>query len=84
MEKVSVFINLAEKAFSAASTQFNNQESVQKAEAEKNELVAQLHKDSCIKVPFVGDFNSGKSSLINAMLGIDLLPTNILPETAVS
>ena len=84
MGKVSVFINLAEKAFSAASTQFNNQESVQKAEAEKNELVAQLHKDSCIKVPFVGDFNSGKSSLINAMLGIDLLPTNILPETAVS
>lgn len=84
MEKVSVFINLAEKAFSAASTQFNNQESVQKAESEKNELVTQLHKDSFIKVPFVGDFNSGKSSLINAMLGIDLLPTNILPETAVS
>lgn len=84
MEKVSLFINIAEKAFSVASSKFNNQESVQKAEAEKNELVAQLHKDSCIKVPFVGDFNSGKSSLINAMIGIDLLPTNILPETAVS
>ena len=84
MEKVIQFINIAQTAFSAASSKFSNQESVQKAENDKNELVAQLNKDSFIKVPFVGDFNSGKSSLINAMLGIDLLPTNILPETAVS
>lgn len=84
MEKVIQFINIAQTAFSVASSKFSNQESVQKAENDKNELVAQLNKDSFIKVPFVGDFNSGKSSLINAMLGIDLLPTNILPETAVS
>ena len=84
MEKVIQFINIAQTAFSVASSKFSNQESVQKAENDKNELVAQLNKDSFIKVPFVGDFNYGKSSLINAMLGIDLLPTNILPETAVS
>lgn len=47
-------------------------------------MVNSLEKDSFIKVPFVGDFNAGKSSLINCMLGIDILPTNILPETAVS
>lgn len=37
-----------------------------------------------LKSLFVGDFNAGKSSLINSLLGTDLLPTNILPETAVS
>ncbi len=84
MEKISHFIDIVEKAFSIAAPNFSNQESVKKATANKDDLGAQLRKDSYIKVPFVGDFNAGKSSLINAMLGVDLLPTNILPETAVS
>lgn len=37
-----------------------------------------------MKIPFVGDFNSGKSSLLNSFLGRDILPTKILPETAVA
>lgn len=84
MEKISHFIDIVEKAFSIAAPNFSNQESVKKATANKDDLGAQLRKDSYIKVPFVGDFNAGKSSLLNAMLGVDLLPTNILPETAVS
>jgi GTP-binding protein EngB required for normal cell division len=43
-----------------------------------------MTKDKFVKVPFVGDFSSGKSSLLNAYTGSDLLPTNILPETAVA
>lgn len=31
----------------------------------------------------MGMFSSGKSSLLNALLGVDLLPTGFLPETAV-
>lgn len=84
MEKVKQFTDIVEKAFSTAQTCFNNQESAKKAAANKDDLLAELKKDSFIKVPFVGDFNAGKSSLLNAMLGVDLLPTNILPETAVS
>lgn len=84
MEKINHFISIVDKAFSTASPNFSNQDSVKKATTEKNDLEAQLRKDSYIKVPFVGDFSSGKSSLINAMLGVDFLPTNILPETAVS
>jgi GTP-binding protein EngB required for normal cell division len=49
---------------------------------EEVKLEEYLKKDSFIKVPFVGDFNSGKSSLINAYLERDLLTTNMLPETA--
>ncbi len=84
MEKVDQFIKVVEKAFSIATPNFSNQESVKKATSEKDELEVQLLKDTYIKVPFVGDFNAGKSSLLNAMFGIDLVPTNILPETAVS
>ena len=84
MEKINQYISVVEKAFSTATPNFSNQESVKKATANKDDLEAQLRKDSYIKVPFVGDFNAGKSSLLNAMLGVDLLPTNILPETAVS
>ena len=84
MEKINQYISVVEKAFSTAAPNFSNQESVKKATDNKDDLEAQLRKDSYIKVPFVGDFNAGKSSLLNAMLGVDLLPTNILPETAVS
>lgn len=47
-------------------------------------LTSDLNHDTMIRVPFVGDFNAGKSSILNAMMGGDLLPTNITPETAVS
>jgi len=36
-----------------------------------------------LKVAVVGQFNAGKSTLINAILGDDLLPRGILPTTAV-
>ena len=84
MEKVKQYITLVSQAFSVAKENFNNADSVKKAEGRKDSLVNDLEKDSFIKVPFVGDFNAGKSSLINSMLGSDILPTNILPETAVS
>lgn len=39
----------------------------------------------CVYLPLVGGFNAGKSSLINSYLGAnELLPTNIIPETAVA
>lgn len=33
-------------------------------------------------IAFVGEFTAGKSSILNALLGQDLLPTNLLPTTA--
>ena len=84
MEKINQYVSLVNQAFTVAKENFNNPESLKKAESDKEALISSLEKDSFIKVPFVGDFNAGKSSLINSMLGIDILPTNILPETAVS
>lgn len=37
-----------------------------------------------IKLPIVGGFNAGKSSLINTFLGDDFLPVEVLPETAIA
>lgn len=40
-------------------------------------------QDFKVTVPLVGGFSTGKSSLINALIGYDLLSTDITPETAV-
>lgn len=62
----------------------SNENSKQRISNDKNNLLLSLNKDNFIKIPFVGDFNAGKSSLLNSFIGRDLLPTNIVPETAVS
>lgn len=52
---------------------------------EKDNLLQELKDNACIKVPIVGDFSAGKSSLLNSFLGRnDLLPVDITPETAVA
>lgn len=52
---------------------------------EKDAIQAALKDSGSIKVPIVGDFSSGKSSLINSFIGRNsLLPVDITPETAVA
>lgn len=41
-------------------------------------------KNFKIRIPLVGGFNAGKSSLINSFLGREILPSNITPETAIA
>lgn len=84
MEKVQHFISVIDKAYAIAKENLNNHDSIVKAGNDKHCLEQDINNHAYVKVPFVGDFNAGKSSLINSFLGIDLLPTNILPETAVS
>lgn len=84
MEKVQQFVSIVDKAYCLAKQNLNNADSIAKANVDKTNLERELNTRSYVKVPFVGDFNAGKSSLINSLLGPDLLPTNILPETAVS
>lgn len=84
MEKVQQFVSIVDKAYCLAKQNLNNADSIAKANVDKTNLERELNTRSYVKVPFVGDFNAGKSSLINSLLGTDLLPTNILPETAVS
>ena len=52
--------------------------------AERIDTLAPLIEHFEIRLPFIGGFSSGKSSLINALLDEPLLSTEITPETAVA
>ena len=84
MESINKFVQMIESASRIAAENFSNADSIAKAESAKDSLVNDLQHDSYIKVPFVGDFSAGKSSLINSYMGVDLLPTDVAPQTAVS
>jgi tRNA U34 5-carboxymethylaminomethyl modifying GTPase MnmE/TrmE len=45
-------------------------------------LVKSVSSDRPVKIVVVGEFNSGKSTLVNALCGVDLLPAGIIPTTA--
>ena len=82
MEKVKDYASIVNEAAIVANEYVSTSKS--KIETVKNELLKDMERNTCIKVPFVGDFNAGKSSLLNAMMGVRLLPTDIRPTTAVS
>ncbi len=44
---------------------------------------AEQYSSKTYRVAVIGEFKRGKSSLINALLGTEILPTDILPTTAV-
>lgn len=48
------------------------------------EELAPLIEHFEIRIPFIGGFSSGKSSLLNALLEEPLLSTDVTPETAVA
>ncbi len=54
----------------------------QDGEADCIELMAKLAEDR-FTLAVMGQFNRGKSTLMNALIGRDLLPTGILPLTSV-
>lgn len=83
MSKTKFYQEVIEKAFSTAKD-YLLASALSQSEKEKEELSANLLKENAIKVPLVGGFNAGKSSLINAFINRNLLPTNIEPETAIS
>ncbi len=83
MSKTTEFQATVEKAFSTAK-EYLLASALSQAEKEKEELSANLLKENAIKVPLVGSFNAGKSSLINAFLNRNFLPVDIKPETAIS
>lgn len=59
-------------------------EQVAKFNDDADRLLTQVHESAQLKIPFVGGFNAGKSEILNTIIGRRILPTAILPETAVA
>lgn len=51
-------------------------------EVEKINGNIELIESRKFNVAVMGEFNRGKSSLINAMLGLNILPADVTPATA--
>lgn len=61
-----------------------SEEVVNNIKVEQTQLLNMLTENEYIKIPIVGDFNAGKTSLVNVILGTDgLLPVATKPETAI-
>lgn len=45
-------------------------------------LASSVDSERPVKIVVVGQFNSGKSTLVNALCGINVLPAGIIPTTA--
>jgi GTP-binding protein EngB required for normal cell division len=84
MENLKNLKNRVLAAMDVVKSNFPVADVIEKIKTDADALVGRMTKDNFIKIPFVGDFNSGKSSLLNTYMGRDILPTNILPETAVA
>ena len=84
MRKEQMYASVINEASRISKEYINASDSILRIESDKSALLKDMANNAFIKVPFVGDFNAGKSSLLNALMGINLLPTNIVPTTAVS
>ena len=63
--------------------QFGSQE-LKTSHAKFDELSKALDSDSQVLLVVIGEFTRGKSSLVNALLGINLLPTALEATTAIN
>lgn len=85
MNTCEQYISVLEQAYKIAEENVNVASAIEKIQRDKDELIERLQKDTFIKIPVVGDFSAGKSTLLNhCLVGKDLLPTDITPTTAVS
>lgn len=84
MDKITNFKQAVEQSYQL-SAPLLLENALQQISSEKESIQTALNESGTIKVPIVGDFSSGKSSLLNTFIGDDnLLPVDLTPETAVA
>lgn len=48
------------------------------------DLIRRKQADRCLNISIIGEFNAGKSTMINALIGIDLLVSRVIQGTTVA
>jgi len=85
MKTLNNYCQKLESVFEIASETIGDKDSLERISKQKDYLIEIIKQNAYLKVPFVGDFSAGKSTMLNTYLGLDnLLPTDITPETAVA
>lgn len=84
LQNIQRFTDVVNQSFSI-SKEVLLENTLKSVTEEREALLTALQEETGIKVPIVGDFSAGKSSLVNCLLGRNsLLPVDITPETAVA
>lgn len=79
------YISLIEEAIKVAQESINVESVMNGINETATLLTDRIRKDTYVRIPVVGDFSAGKSTLLNhSIIGRKLLPTDINPTTAVS
>ena len=83
-ERILLFKNILNDSLTVSRKCLSDTE-IKELLSQKESIEAELDAEKGVKVPIIGDFNAGKSTLLNAYIGRKgLLPTNIEPTTAVA
>lgn len=83
MKQVSIYEELLKKVQDIVSP-FLYPEALKQMQDDKEIILQRLQNEKGIKVPLVGNFDAGKSTLLNVLLGRgEILPTNITAETSI-
>lgn len=84
MNTIDKYVQLTDDSYKISSPLLLDT-ALEQVSSERNSLISSLKDSGSIKVPIVGDFSAGKSSLLNEYIGQDeTLPVDITPETAVA
>lgn len=84
MNTIDKYVQLTDDSYKISSPLLLDT-ALEQVSSERNSLISALKDSGSIKVPIVGDFSAGKSSLLNEYMGQDeTLPVDITPETAVA
>ncbi|MBD5349817.1 MAG: hypothetical protein HDR89_02880 [Bacteroides sp.] len=84
MNKLNIYRDIVSDSYKISSPLLL-ENALQQITYEKKSIQNALNESGSIKVPIIGDFSSGKSSLLNTYIGdLTLLPVDIAPETAVA
>lgn len=77
-------LDLLQRHLAFATQEINSHQWAEQTKIEMKDALERIRRrldDGCANISVVGEFSSGKSSFLNALLGVDLLETDDMPDT---
>lgn len=74
---------IAKKKYSDILSEIISIRKILKMSTDETEAIQEAVADMPLLIPVVGEFSAGKSTLLNALIGKDILKVSVKPETAI-